>query len=139
MGIFVALRSVLGDSKVAKAFRGFGAPRPRPAVHIDGTGIGLALDPSQPDTITPAISWSEVRRVVAFKRDLLAVDLVCLWFEGPDSHACEVNEEMAGWGELLDSLPEYLPGCIPKVDILGGVVKRAFATSELVIYRRPSA
>jgi len=139
MGIFVALRGMLGDSKVAKALMGFGAPRPKPAIHVDRVGFGLALDPAEPDRITPAVSWAEVQRVVAFKRDLFAVDLVCLQIEFGDDRAWEVNEEMAGWGELLDSMPSVLPGCMTKDEILDRVVQPPMATNETVVYERSSA
>jgi len=54
--------------------------------------------------------WTSVRRVTAFKEDLVTTDCVCLAFELPDGSAIAANEEMGGWLELCDALPAHLPG-----------------------------
>jgi hypothetical protein len=136
MGIFDALRGMLGESKVAKAFEAFGAARRKPAILFDGEGLALVLDPSHPDDVTPALSWSEVKTVTAFKRDLLAVDLICPQFEGLDGRVFEVYEEMAGWPELVAALPTHLPGCLTETAMLERVMQPPFAANETVIFRR---
>jgi hypothetical protein len=48
-----------------------------------------------------SVVWNEVREIVAFKRDLLTVDLICLGFRVDESECCiEVDEECAGYEEL---------------------------------------
>src|SRR5258708_38934415 len=77
MGIFQALRNNLLDPKIAKAFSGFGHPRVQPSIYADSVGVGVALDPSsiEPPATCP---WSDITTIVAFKRDLFIVDLLCL-------------------------------------------------------------
>ena len=136
MGIFIALKGVLKDSKIAKALQGFDTITPRTAIVVDDAGLSVALDPSNLDLVTPTLPWSEIKRVVAFKRDLLAVDLICLRFEASQEKAYEVNEEMGGWDELLGVLPTCLPGCLSREEFLGLVVQPAFAQNDNVIYER---
>ena len=136
MGIFIALRGVLKGSKVAKALQGLDTITPRPAIVVDEAGLSVALDPSNLDLVTPTLPWPEIRKVVAFKRDLFVVDLVCLRFEASHERAYEVNEEMGGWDELLVVLPGRLPGCLSRESVLELTVLPAFARNETVVYER---
>lgn len=56
------------------------------------------------------LDWDSIVDVQAFKRDLWAVDCICLEFRATDKSVMEVNEEMAGWQELLELLPARLSG-----------------------------
>jgi len=136
MGIFVALRGALKGSRVAKALKGFDTITPSPAIFMDDSGFGVAIDPSDTDLVTPALPWSDVERVTAFKRDLLVVDLICLRFDATDDRAYGVNEEMVGWDELLTALPECLPGCLSGQAILDLVVQPPMASNETVVFER---
>lgn len=55
--------------------------------------------------------WDDAISIKAFKRDIWAVDLICLVIELSNGGGIEVNEEMGGWDSLVQKLPEYLPGC----------------------------
>jgi hypothetical protein len=57
--------------------------------------------------------WVEITRVSVFKRDCFTVDLLCLALELNGRQYTELNEEMAGWSELIEALPVYLPGALP--------------------------
>ena len=49
-----------------------------------------------------SVVWTEVREIVAFKRDLLTVDLICLGFRADESECWfEVDEECDGYEELI--------------------------------------
>jgi len=138
MGLFEALRSAVRGSRVARAFSLAGAPEPQPAVYYDDSGVGVSLDPEtepNPESIVP---WADIFTATVFKRDLLTVDLICLQLVTGQGSVLEVNEEMGGWSALLDSLPTYLPGCMNEQQILEAVVKPAFATNEVIVYRRVS-
>jgi len=52
------------------------------------------------------IAWKDTVRVEAFKRDLYAVDLICLSVLLKDNKAIEINEEMEGFESLAGKLPE---------------------------------
>lgn len=78
--------------------------------------------------------WTNVRRVMAFKRDE-TTDLICLMLSDGEI-SLEVNEEMSGWEELIREIPIRLPGALPEDQILAAVVKPPFATNPTVVYDR---
>ena len=82
------------------------------------------------------IAWQDTVRVEAFKRDLYAVDLICLSVVPRDNKAVEINEEMEGFDSVADKLPEYLPGCQRFEEWLQVVAFPAFKENNTVIYQR---
>ena len=58
-----------------------------------------------------SFQWDDAIRLTVFKRDLFAVDRICLEIELKNGESIEVDEEMKGWDSLVQKLPEYLPGC----------------------------
>ena len=84
-----------------------------------------------------SVGWNEIDEIHAFKRDLFAVDLVCFMFNVGQRGGLEVNEEMAGFQEMLSWLPRkfpgYDPGWFPKVAF------PAFATNHILIWKKGSA
>ena len=97
------------------------------------------------DCITAALGpesvtwrWADVSRVVAFKRDEVTTDLLCLGIECGDEHI-ELNEDMGGWDELLNCLSSYLPGALSGRDILRAVIQPPFATNPTTVYVRDAA
>jgi hypothetical protein len=82
------------------------------------------------------IAWKDTVRVEAFKRDLYAVDLICLLVLLKDNKAIEINEEMEGFESLAGKLPEYLPGCQEFEEWFQVVAFPAFKENNTVIYQR---
>jgi len=81
------------------------------------------------------LSWNDVEEVCAFKRDLLMTDLICLEFKKSDKDEYyEINEEMAGYHDLLELIPEHLP----KFDLnwFPDVAFPAFDRNHLVKWKR---
>ena len=108
------------------------------AISFDTEGFairatGQALTPSS------EMHWSEVQRVTAFKRDCFVVDCICLVIGARDDTAIEINEEMAGWQELVEALPDYLPGCKPWHLWFSNVAFPAFAANPTEVYERQAA
>jgi hypothetical protein len=85
-----------------------------------------------------SIAWGDIIRVVAFKRDWLTLDCVCLAIATTDGTTTEVNEEMEGREALTDALPKYLPGSKLWSECFSQVAFPAFATNETVIFERKS-
>jgi hypothetical protein len=79
--------------------------------------------------------WSAIDRAEAFKRDLFAVDLICLELR-TDGGWFEVNEDMAGWDALLSELPERLPGALAREELYAAVMKPAFAECRTLVFER---
>jgi hypothetical protein len=62
---------------------------------------------------TLTFNWSDVTKVVAFKRDCFTVDNIRLAFEIDGELVVEIHEDMPGWTELLDALHGHLSGALP--------------------------
>jgi len=82
------------------------------------------------------VRWDDVIRVEAFKRDLWAVDQICLAFVEAGNSEVEINEEMDGWLSLVQQLPDYLPGCQKLDEWFRPVAIPAFELNLTVIYER---
>lgn len=93
--------------------------------------VGLKQDRGQ-----KVVAWQDVVRIDAFKRDLYAVDLICLSILLDDNATVEIDEEMEGWDALVDNLSEYLPGCERFSEWFDKVAYPPFKTKLTVIYRR---
>lgn len=77
-----------------------------------------------------------MHRVVAFKRDVYAYDLLCLAFEIRPQAVLELNEEMAGWNSLIEALPQHLRGALETNEWFAKVTFPAFEVSPVVVYER---
>jgi hypothetical protein len=128
------------DKTLAKIRAGDYVPPPKRSdfgLSIDAAGITVIR---KRPTSAPvhSIPWRDIVRVVAFKRDWLTVDCICLAFATADGTTTEVNEEMDGWETLTDGLPTYLPGSKDWSECFSQVAFPAFATNETVIFERKS-
>jgi len=105
------------------------------AIAFDSQGFTVTDLRSQKKAAV-ATSWSGICLVTAFKRDLFAVDCICLHLAGADGTGVELDEEMAGWNRLMDALPTQLPGCKPHSEWSSAVAFPAFAANPTQIYLR---
>lgn len=55
---------------------------------------------------TTHVAWTTVRRIVAFKMDMVTSDLLVVRFDRDPHPAVMVNEEMEGFGELREKMRE---------------------------------
>lgn len=53
---------------------------------------------------TTEVEWQSVNKIVAYKVDLFAVDLICLGFTTTDGRYSEVHEEMADYDKFCEQL-----------------------------------
>ena len=81
------------------------------------------------------LTWAEVDEAIAFKRDCITVDLICIAF-GNESGGVEINEEMPEWNNIVKALPDYLPGCLSQDSWFQQVAVPAFETNPVHIFRR---
>ena len=81
------------------------------------------------------VAWASVDQVVAFKRDILTTDLVCLRIQAQDTEL-ELHEEMPGWPTALAALPSRLPGSKTAETWLHAVVQPPFAANTRVVFDR---
>ena len=79
------------------------------------------------------VEWKAIRRIVAFKRDLLTTDLLCLLLELDDG-PMEINEQMIGYAAIEGAMLETLGlGAEWKMAVLFP----AFEANATTIYERP--
>jgi hypothetical protein len=81
--------------------------------------------------------WNDVNSAVAYKRNCLTVDLICLGFVTAES-AVVIHEEMEGWEDLIDALPTYLPGTPDHAKWWAKVAFPAFVTNETTLFTAKS-
>ena len=92
----------------------------------DGVPIGERIVP-----------WRQVQRVVAYKRDLITVDQICVDVETEAGVLC-LDEEMSHWKAAIRVLERRLPGFPAEEMWWVEVVAPAFARNERVLYERVS-
>ena len=80
--------------------------------------------------------WQDAVRLEVFKRDVYAVDLICLVIVLDENREVEINEEMNGWEPLMRKLPEYLSGCKEFDEWFDVVAQPPFKENLTVIYQR---
>ena len=83
-----------------------------------------------------SFQWDDAILLTAFKRDLFAVDRICLEIQLKDGEIIEVDEHMKGWDSLVQKLPEYLPGCKSFGEWYEVVALPAFELNETQIFER---
>ena len=81
--------------------------------------------------------WTEIVEGVAFKRDCFSVDQINLEFRFAAGGFLCVNEDMSGWTDLVNALPEVLPGARHfETDWFHEVSQPPFGHSRTQVYSR---
>lgn len=97
---------------------------------------GLAL--FEGDREVYSFRWSDVSKVETYKRDLFAVDMICLDFTvDKDQSVYMTHDDMNGFNELTSQLTRHFPSIAP--DWWSRVAFPAFATNHGILYERSSA
>jgi len=105
---------------------------PRERIRLDPEGFSLRKGEDE----IFSIRWRDVREIVAFKRDLLTSDCVCLAFRVADQDpVVEVNEELEGFILLSDEMMHRFPSI--SADWLTRVTQPPFAENRQRIYGEP--
>jgi len=82
--------------------------------------------------------WDSVTRIIAYKRDLFTIDLICLdFFVESQQLTYPTHEEMKGFLELYDQMHRIIPSI--GESWWSEVAFPAFATNEKVLYEKPAA
>ena len=128
-------------AKVSQDVRSGEKPQPRKptspiCITFDANGLVVSDTRS---TDTRQMSWNEITRITAFKRDLLTVDCLCLLIADANGRILELNEEMTGWQELCEALPQHLPDAKPFHQWFMQAAFPAFVVSPTEIYARPDS
>lgn len=107
---------------------------PSPTIEVTAAGF-VALTPGAAPI---AVAWEEVRRAVAYKRDLYTTDQIVLAFEldRPDLPLLELSEESPGFASLFGPMEEVL-GVSPSWYL--EIMLPAFEPTPRVLYNRGAA
>jgi len=101
---------------------------------------GLAVYPiatkGRPSRDGVFIKWDDIDKVVAYKRDLLTEDLVCIKIIDGKNDSIEINEEIEGFHDALRDLPSYLKGFPNEKEYWGALIQPAFLTNETTLWRK---
>jgi len=85
--------------------------------------------------VLQSIRWADIAEVVAYKRDLLTMDLICAAFSTA-AGVLELNEEVQGWDDVMAALPVQLPGARPFAGAFLDIVVPAFAANTTTLFKR---
>lgn len=103
-------------------------------VRHDANGLHVSWLTMENECGDAVCEWRQVESVIAYKRDLFAVDRIQLYINLDNGSAVEVHEEMAGWKELIEKLPTYLSGCHPPAEWWTAVAFPAFVPNATLLY-----
>jgi len=102
----------------------------------DLDGITIRSLTLENETVAKKLPWNEISSIHAFKRDLMTVDLICIQIVLCDGTVIKIHEEMEGWMELIENLPNYLPKCKRWETWWMVVAFPAFVTNYTELYNR---
>lgn len=101
-------------------------------LRVDASGIHIDFDGKE----SVMLEWNDIQRIMAFKRDVYAHDLVCMLIEKAGAGSLEVNESMHGWTELVNQLPVRLPAAMRFADWFPQVTSTVFEPSPVEVFAR---
>jgi hypothetical protein len=102
---------------------------------LDEVGVAFTFKDRQSVTQLTAVQWDGIDKIVAYKRDIFAFDLICLAIVDKD-RSFEVSEDMEGWGELIETLSARLPGMPASSAWWDKVAQPPFATNQTILFSR---
>lgn len=91
---------------------------------------------AKPSRDGTCLNWNSIKKVTSYKADLFTEDLVCLLFEIETGSGIEVNEEMVGFDEFLEALPDKLPKFPARHLWWGNIVQQPFEANKTVVWER---
>ena len=81
----------------------------RAVIRADGTRLERTAEFTDGATRAVNMQWPEVRRVAAFRRDVLTSPVLCVAITDPQQ-VVVLDESMDGWQPLLECISRYLVG-----------------------------
>ena len=82
-------------------------------IRLEAEGFARCLDREKPShspevELVFKIRWQQIDRIIAYKDDVWAYDIICLGFyiDGNTDQYVFVDEEMEGWNDLTKRLNE---------------------------------
>lgn len=104
-------------------------PCDRPWISVEDRGFWVHLEGPP-----VRVWWQEISEIVAFKRDLFALDLICLRIKTCDGWSFEINEDIPGFKPLVAEFERQLPGF--RRDWFRIVALPAFEPNVTLLYQK---
>jgi hypothetical protein len=107
----------------------------RPVLYrIKSSDQGLVFFCDNDGKVLADIAWTDIVKIRAFKRDLFAVDEICMRINFDQANGIVVSENDPGYDEFIHALSTQLH--VRLEDWFDAVAFPAFATNETLIYKR---
>lgn len=126
--MFAAFRKILPTNSPEKIF----------AVAANELGIVVTVTERGVVVNTIETNWDDVTRIDVFKQDTVIYDIICMDVYDRSGKHMLVDENMAGWHELIGAIPRFLPKCLKSDDWYARVAIPAFELCWTTIYYRYS-
>jgi hypothetical protein len=78
--------------------------------------------------------WQDIQRVVAYKRDLITTDLICLELESGAGQRTLIHEEVIGFWEVVNEMEKRL-GVFPE-NWRERIMKPPFQSNLLILHEK---
>jgi hypothetical protein len=99
------------------------------------TAGGIELHDRRRSRLLWSAGWNELEEIVAFKRDMLTVDDICLGFRvRGETHLRVCDEEIAGWDDVNEALATRFG--IRYDEWFARIVQPPFAENSTVLWSR---
>lgn len=85
------------------------------------------------DGIEKKVSWNEIDKIIAYKKDLFTTDLVCVDITH-NTTIITLTEELVGWDIFVKTMGEKLPLIDP--DWEWKVIQPPFETNLITIFKK---
>lgn len=104
------------------------------SIHLDDTGLRRIAEYSDGSVKTAGMKWGDVRRVAAFKRDVLTSGVLCLALTDA-ANVIILDESMEGWNGLVAALPDQVPGAPYAGEWRSAIIAPSEAANWTVLFR----
>ncbi len=111
------------------------APRGADTFRLNLTSTGFEITAAGAhDSRRIPVAWSEVTKVDAYQRDQFQKNVFLVLTLKDGSHV-ELNENLPGWTEVINALPEALSGCLPRGEWWRGSAGEGDPSWRTIYYR----
>ena len=75
-------------------------------------GISISWEDAALKSGSRSLRWRDVQRIVVYKEDIFAYDLICMQFDLADGEFLRVHEHMNHWEEIATVVSERFPEAV---------------------------
>lgn len=106
------------------------------SIQVDNTGLRRVAEYSDGSVKSAGMKWGDVRRVAAFKRDVLTSGVLCLALTDA-ANVIILDESMEGWNGLVAALRDQIPGARDAGEWRNAIITPPDAANWSVLFQAP--